>query len=176
LTREPGWDYERSVALTNMADLALVRDQPQLAAHLGRELEGQMRESRHVRSLTIARSNLVMALLACGDLAGARAMAELAWPMAPAWRLQPYLSVPLALLATLEDRPRDGPGLHGFARARLAEAGLKVEINEDRALRRTEALARAALGDARFEALHRVGESWPDERAGTAGLAPIDID
>jgi predicted ATPase/DNA-binding winged helix-turn-helix (wHTH) protein len=176
LTREPGWDYERGVALNNMADLALARDQPQLAAQLGRELEGQLRESRHVRSLTVARTNLATALLACGDLAGARAMAELAWPMAPAWRLQPYLGVSLALLATLEGRPRAGAALHGFALARLAEAGLKVEINEDRALRRTEMLARAALGDARFDALHRVGESWPDERAGTAGLARIDID
>ena len=176
LTREPGWDYERGVALINMADLALARDQPQLAAQRGRELEGQLRASRQLRSLTIARANLITALLACNDVAGARVMAELAWPLAPTWHLQPYIGVSLALLATLEGRPRAGAGLHGYARARLAEAGVTIEINEERALRRTEALARTALGDTRFDALQRVGESWPDDRAGAAGLARADID
>ena len=176
LTRAPGWDYERGVALNNMADLALALGQPQLAVQMGRELETQLRGSRHLRSLAIARANLVTALLACDDLRGARAMAELAWPMAAAWKLQPYLGVALALLSTLEGRPRAGAGLHGYARARLTEAGVHVETNEERALQRTEALARAALGDARFEALRRVGESWPDERAAAAGLARTDID
>lgn len=176
LTRAPGWDYERGVALSNMADLALALGQPRLAVQRGRELELQLRGSRHVRSLAIARSNLVTALLACDEVPGAREMAELAWPMAAAWRLQPYLGVALALLSTLEGRPRAGAGLHGYARARLAEAGVHVETNEDRALQRTETLAREVLGDTRFEVLHRVGESWPDERAGAVGLAPTDID
>ncbi len=72
-----------------MADLALALGQPQLAVQMGRELETQLRGSRHLRSLAIARANLVTALLACDDLRGARAMAELAWPMAAAWKLQP---------------------------------------------------------------------------------------
>jgi hypothetical protein len=175
LTRAPGWEYERGVALTNLADLALARGHTGQAVQIGRELEVQLRSTRHVRSLAIARTNLVTALLACDDVAGAREMAELGWPMATNWQLQPFWGVTLSLLAALEGRPRASAGLHGYAQARLAAAGVVAETNEARALQRGQALARAALGDAVVDALCRTGEAWSDEMAGAAGLARADI-
>jgi hypothetical protein len=175
LTRQPGWDYERSVALNNMADLALARGQPQLAAQRGRELEQQLRPTRQVRNLAIIRVNLVTALLACDEVAAAREMAALAWPMAVNWRLQPYCGAALSLLAALEGRPRASAALNGYAQARLAAAGVAVETNEANALKRAAGLARAALGDEVVQALHRAGEAWSDAHAGEVALATADL-
>ncbi len=175
LTRAPGWDYERGVALSNLADLALARGHPQLAAQMGRELELQSRGSRHVRTLAIARANLVTALLACDDIVGAREIAELGWPLAAPWQLQPYWGVSLALLAALENRPRACVSLLGYAGARMTAAGMAVQPNEAQAMKRAESVARAHIADAEFDALRQVGQSWPDERAGAAGLARVDI-
>jgi len=175
LTRAPGWEYDRGVALANLADLALARGDVAGAVAMGRELEAQLRESRHLRSLAVARANLAIALLAADEVSQARRVAEAGWPMAASWRLQPYWGVALSLLAALEDRPRAAAALLGYARGRLAEAGMVVEANEARTLDRAQALAEAALGDAACRALQDAGRLWADERAGAVALATSEL-
>ena len=173
LTSAPGWEEERSIALTNVADLTLARGDALASARMGEELERRLRGSRHVRSLAFTRINLLTALLACGDVAKARPVAAAVWPMVAPWRLLPYWGVATSLLAALEGRCTDSAGLQGYARAALESAGASIEINEERALQRAEALARKALGAAVFEARRAAGRSWDDEMAGSAGLGAL---
>lgn len=175
LTRVPGWEYDRSVVLSNMADLSLARGQVEQAVAMGRELEAQLRESRHLHSLAVARANLATALLAAGLTADARRMAELGWPMAEAWRLQPYWGVTLALLAAQECRPRAAAALLGYAQARQAAAGTVLETNEARAMAQARAIALSALGEAAFDILEHGGQGWADPRAGAVALARSDL-
>lgn len=174
LTREPGWEYDHVIVLTNMADLALVRGDVAQAVQLGRELERQLEDSRLLRSLTVARSNLAIALLAAGETAQVRAVAERGWPMAASWRLQPYWAVIFAGLAAQEGRVRSAAGLLGCAHARLAALGGEPEPNEARALAEAERLARAGLEPSAFDAQREAGAAWDDERLGAAGLARAD--
>ena len=175
LTRAPGWEYDRGVAMSNLADLVLARGDVTGAVALGRELEAQLCETRHLRSLAVARANLTIALLAADEPAEARRVAEAGWPMAASWRLQPYWGVALSLLAALEARPRAAAALLGYAHARLAGAGLTVEANEARTLARAQALAVAALGEAVCTALQDIGRQWADERAGAVALDTRDL-
>ena len=175
LTRVPGWEYDRSVALSNMADLALARGQVEQAVAMGRELEAELSGSRHPHSLAVARANLTTALLAAGHTAEARRMAELGWPMAESWRLQPYWGVTLALLAAQESRPRAAAALLGYAQARLAAAGMVLETNEARALAESRALALDALDETAFECLQSTGKGWTDEHAGSVALAQSEL-
>lgn len=175
LTRAPGWEYERNVALSNMADLALVRGRVADAVALGRELEARLLEARQPRSLAVARTNLAMALLAADATAEARTVAEVGWPLSAGWRLEMYWGVALALLAAQEGRPRTAALLQGYAQARLAASGASLEPNEAKALQRTREMAEPALGPALFEALGRQGRDWPDERVGPVALARTDL-
>ncbi len=174
LTREPGWEYDHVIVLTNMADLALVRGDVAEAVRLGRELEQQLEGSRLLRSLAVARSNLATALLAGGETAQARAVAERGWPMAASWGLQPYWAVVFAGLAAQEGRMRSAAALLGHAQVRMAALGGPPEPNEARAMAEAERIARAALGPTAFEAQREAGAGWDDQRLGAAGLASSD--
>jgi len=102
-------------------------------------------------------------------------MAELGWPMAESWRLQPYWGVTLALLAAQESRPRAAAALLGYAQARLAAAGMVLETNEARALAESRALALDALDETAFECLQSTGKGWTDEHAGSVALAQSEL-
>lgn len=175
LTRAPGWDYEHHVALSNMADLALVRGRMADAVALGRELEARLRGARQPRSLAVARTNLAMALLATGATAEARAVAEAGWPLSAGWRLEMYWGVALAQLAAQERRPRTAALLSGYAQARMAASGAPLEPNEAKALQHARELSEALLGATLFEALAQQGRDWPDDRVGPLALAATDL-
>ena len=175
LTHVSGWEYDRSVALSNMADLALARGQVEQAVAMGRELEAQLSGSRHPHSLAVARANLTTALLAAGRTEDARCMAELGWPMAESWRLQPYWGGTLAMLAAQERRPRAAAALLGYAQARLAAAGMGLETNEARTMTESRAMALAALGEDAVASLESTGRGWTDAHAGGVALATAEL-
>lgn len=176
LAEESGSELERCAVLTNLADLALANGNATEAVRLGRDLERQWRESRQTRSLATVRMNLTAALLACNDLPAARETAQAGWAMAPQFALQRYWSSSLALLAALESRVRACARLCGHSDETYATGGERREANEARSAARAEAIARLALSDSAFDALHLEGTQLTHEQSAALAFAHGDAE
>jgi len=116
-------------------------------------------------TLAFARNNLCAALLALDDCAGARPVAQAAWPQVVAFELQHSAAACLALLAALEGRPRAAARLLGYAQAIYAARAEAIEANERTSMERARALAAAVLGAAEFAAAHAAGARVGDAEA-----------
>jgi len=139
-----------SIAFGNLIDAELAGGDARGAAAAGAEFVSALMGTRHEYSLAYARLNLCAAWLALDDAAAARPVLAAAWPQSCRFELQHYAAAYLALLAALEARPRAAAALVGHTHARYTRRDEVLEINEAAALKRAEAFARAALGDAAF--------------------------
>lgn len=88
--------------------------------------------------------------------------------------LHRFWSDSTALLAALEGRPRAAARLVGYADAAYAARGTVRQPNEATARQRSDALARAALGDALFESLVAEGRQLRDEEVEVLAFARDD--
>ena len=174
LADQTGSKLEAYSVRMNLADFALANGNASEAVRLGRELERDQIDSRDIRSLGNLRVNLTAALLAWDDLAAARETARIGWPSAAQLALQPQWADALTLLAALEGRLPTSARLRGHGDAAYAAKAEQRETNELRSVARAEALARAALGDAGFEALRREGAQLSHEQAGALAFACSD--
>ncbi len=132
------------------------------AADLGRALIESLRNTRHEFSRAFACINLLAALLAQGDAAQARPVAEAAWSTAAAFELQHAAAAYLALLCALEGRCRAAVKLAAYSEAIYAARQEAREQNETAATARAQSLARKALDDAAFTRLQREGAALRD--------------
>ncbi len=160
--------------LANLADLALARGQVDQAVAHGTVLEQRLRGTRHQMNLAFARVNLAGALLAQGALARARDMAQAGWPMAATFDVREYWADNLALLAALEDRPRDAARLRGYGDALYAAIGSTRQANEARAAEQARGLARDALGEHEVARLMAEGAGLRDEEIAALAFGLAD--
>ena len=128
-----------------------------------------LQRARDEYALLLARANLVAALLAQGDVAAARPVAEAGWAQASGFDSQAFYGDYLALMAALECRWTAAARLAGYATAAYARQDAPRWPNEARAFERTAGLTRAALGGATFESLVAEGAQLADCQI--AGLA-----
>jgi hypothetical protein len=151
-----------AIATGNLIDAELAAGDAQGAARTGAALVESLLGTRHEYSLAFARINLLAALLALGDCARARPVAQAAWARAAAFDLQHATAAYLALLAALEGRARAAAQLAGYSEAIYAARAEAREANETSATDRARTLAAAALGEAEFARLHDEGGGLRD--------------
>jgi hypothetical protein len=123
------------------------------------ELVAALQHTRDEYSLAFARLNLSAAWLALDRLTDARSVMQAAWSPAVCFELQHCAGAYLALLASLEGRAEAAARLIGYAEALYTAREEMCEKNEQAALGRAGACARAALGDGEFERLRTEGAS-----------------
>jgi len=174
LSEQVGSQGDRDAVRNNLAELALANGNAAEAVRQGRELEHDWSGSRDIRSLATARMNLTAALLACDDVSAARETAQRGWPLAAQFALQPYWVDSLALLAALEGRARASACLRGHSDAGYAAIAEQREATQMRSAARAEAISRAALGDAAYEALRLEGAQLSHEQAGVLAFEHSD--
>jgi hypothetical protein len=107
LDRERG--SHASIAVGNLIDAELAAGHAGEAASLGAALVATLEGTRHEYALSFARVILLAALLAQGDTARARPVAEAAWAKAPPFDLQHAAGAYLALLARARKAARAPP-------------------------------------------------------------------
>jgi hypothetical protein len=171
-----GIDSSRLQALHSLANAEQIAGDavaalPRLleAVAIGRRL--RMRATLHAFLLP----NLVAAHLALGDAAAARAAAVEGWPHARAQDAEAWWADHLALLAAREGRPRTAARLLGLADVGYARLGDGRQALELQAAAAAEAVVRAALGDAVFEALRTDGgDPAAAARVEADALATVD--
>jgi len=145
-----------------LIDAELAAGHAEAATSLGIELVESLRGTRHEYSLAFARINLLAALLAQGDAARARPVAQQAWARADAFELQHAAAAYLALLAALESRPRAAVQLAAYSQALYAARDESREQNETTATLRALQLVRHLLDDATFARLQAEGAALRD--------------
>jgi hypothetical protein len=134
-----------SIALNNLAYIALAVGQVDEAVTSGRALVQALAGTRRQWTLVMARINLMAALLEKEHLAEARAIGEQCWPQAELHDVRAEMADYLALLAALEHRPRSALRLAGYSDAAYAARDATRQDIEQRAVQRAERLARARL-------------------------------
>ena len=147
-----------NAALGNLADLALMAGDAAEAVRLGRDLLARLRP-RDAATRAIALSNLVHALLAQGDDAGARHSAEamVAVLSQMDFCFQVYFADALALLAAREARWQAAATLLGHGQAQYAAQQQTREMNEQRAHQAAVEAVAAHCTPAQIEAWHHEG-------------------
>jgi hypothetical protein len=139
-------------ALRNsLVDSELAAGEVTAAVASGRALVEDLQLARDEYALVMARANLVAALLAQGDVAAARPVAEAGWAQAVGFDVQAAYADYLSLMAALERRWPAAARLAGYATADYARQNSPRWPTEARAFERATALARAALGPAEFD-------------------------
>jgi hypothetical protein len=145
-------------ALNGLADIELQLGRfGDAAAHLEEAAALALRKGQHGDRWSFILANLTAARLMQGDPAGARRVATEAWPQVRELDADAWWADHLALLAALEGRPRHAALLLGLADAAYRRIRDGRHELETRNAGQAELLSRAALGDARFEALRAAG-------------------
>lgn len=155
-----------AVMLANLIDAELAQGDVDAAVRSGRALVARLSGSRNERDLAFARVNLAAALLAQGDAAAAREIAQVGWPQGRRFGLQPYWADYLSLLAALQGRPRCAARLAAFADAAYRARGEERTGNEALAAARARSSMHAGLagqGAPLLERLRNEGESLHEE-------------
>ena len=164
-------DRERhDVLLLNLIDMEMAMGRLDDAIRHGEELVARLRGSRFLELMAIALHNLAAAFIARGSLAQARKVIAQGLSLATDHSLTAEWADHLALLAVQEGRPRDAARLLGYGDARYEERGSTRTTNEAAAAARAESLARAACGDAAFEAERRRGRGATEPEVPVLGL------
>ena len=117
---------------------------------------------------------LVLALLALEETRRARALLPEVWVIALRLRAHALISDLPALLAALEGRPRAAARLAGYADNAYAMRSTARFATDMAARDRCHALARAALGDASFDALVAQGRALRDDEVAELAFADTD--
>lgn len=164
-----------AISTGNLIDAELAAGDARSAARSGAALVEWLRGTRHEYALAFARINLMAALLALGDCAQARTIAQAAWEKAPAFEVQHAAAAYLALLAALEHRPRAAAQLVGYSEALYAARDEVRETNETDATDRARTLAAAALGDAAFDRLCAAGAKLRDAEIRAIAFMTADV-
>ncbi len=144
------------------------------ALRIGEQALARLAGSRDEWSRMMVMANLALVRLSLDDVARARPLLEAVWPLALRWDMHVLCADSPALLAALEGRPRTAARLVGYADAACATRDLIRHPNEAAMRTRTEALLRAALGDADFEALHAEGRTLRDGQVQALAFAAVD--
>jgi predicted ATPase/DNA-binding winged helix-turn-helix (wHTH) protein len=152
----------------NLVDFELAAGNAVAAATIGKDLVASLERARDEHTLTSARAVLAAALLALGDCAQARLVAQAGWPKAARFDMQPEWADYLALLAALEVRPQVAAQLMGYSDAAYRALDAGREGNAAVAVDRARALVLAALGPAEYDRLHAEGAALRD-----ADIAPL---
>jgi predicted ATPase/DNA-binding winged helix-turn-helix (wHTH) protein len=121
-------------------------------------LQERLRRTRNDHDLTFVLGSLTVALLGKDEVAGARRVAQEAWPLAVAQDTTIAFNCCLPLLAVLESRFAESAMLFGYAEAADPD-GLAQDATSVRAMAKAQLLAREHLGSERFEALRLEGAS-----------------
>ena len=166
-----------AVMLANLIDAELAQGDVEAAVRDGRALVARLAASRDERDLAFARVNLAAALLAHGDAAAAREVAQQGWPQGRRYGLQPYWADYLSLLAALEGRVRRAARLAAFADASYRTRREERGGNEAAAAARVRSLLEVALagaGTPLIERLRREGESLAEEEIAAQAFGTDD--
>jgi len=162
--------------LSSLADTELAAGRVDDAVRHGVALEQRLKGTRHQTALAYARVGLIGALLAQGSLEAARAMSPQAWPLAVQFDIKYQLADNLALLAALEQRASAAAKLLGYANAGYVAYGLVRQTTETRAAERADALAKALVGQQKFDRLASEGARLGDGDVLPTALAQTDGD
>jgi predicted ATPase/DNA-binding winged helix-turn-helix (wHTH) protein len=162
--------------LSSLADTELAAGRVDDAVRHGVALEQRLKGTRHQTALAYARVGLIGALLAQGSLEAARAMSPQAWPLAVQFDIKYQLADNLALLAALEQRASAAAKLLGYANAGYIAYGLVRQTTETRAAERADALAKALVGQQKFDRLVSEGAGLGDGDVLPTALAQADGD
>jgi hypothetical protein len=92
------------------------------------------------------------------------------------FELQHYAAAYLALLASMEGRPRTAARLIGYAEALYAAREEAREKNEQVAMERAGATACQALGDDEFERLRAEGAALPHTVVAALAFGDRDVE
>jgi predicted ATPase/DNA-binding winged helix-turn-helix (wHTH) protein len=144
----------------------------------GLPLLEQLQGTRNEDALGICSRAVVNVLLANGDLARARPLAQVGWRQdAARIPLVAHAAWPdlLALLAALESRPRAAAKLLGLGDAGWTRSGRKRGATTLTAIQRAESIARGALGDETFAQLRHEGALVRREDVDAIAFAAGDI-
>jgi predicted ATPase/DNA-binding winged helix-turn-helix (wHTH) protein len=167
-----------SIALNNLAYVALAVGHVDEAVASGRALIEALSGTRRQWTLAIARINLMAALLEKDEAAEARAIAAQCWPQAELYDVRAEMADYLALLAALEHRPRSALRLAGYSDAAYAARDATRQDIEQRAVQRAERLARAQLAagldDAACDRLKAAGAALGLEEIAAAAFGTAD--
>jgi len=163
-----------AISTGNLIDAELAAGDAQGAARSGTALVEWLQGTRHEYALAFARINLVGALLALGDCARARIVAQAAWAKAPAFEVQHAAAAYLALLAALESRPLAAAQLVGYSEAIYAARDEVREANETAATDRARTLATSVLGQPAFDRAYAAGAQLRDAEIEAIAFARTD--
>ena len=144
----------------------------------GLPLLEQLQGTRNETALDNCRRAVVTALLAHGDLAHARSLAQEGWRQDVARiPLLAHAAWPdlLALLAALESRPRAAAKLLGWGDAGWARSGRERGATTRGLVQRAESIASDALGDETFAQLRREGAHLGRDDVDAIAFAVEDI-
>jgi hypothetical protein len=147
---------------SNLVDVELGAGETDAAVASGTALVVLLQLARDEYALLLARANLVAALLAKGDAAAARPVAEAGWAQAIGFDSQSFYADYLTLLAAMEGRWTTAARLAGYATACYARQNSPRWPNEARAFERATGMTRSALGDESFELLSGEGTHLAD--------------
>ena len=161
-----GVDGALSVALVNLADIALALGDVPEAIRLGRELVARLRQGRNRHDLGWALGNLTGALVAAGSLDEAERSGQEALSLMRMENYAAWLFDPLGLLAALRGRWWEAAWLLGHGDAARAANIIPREPTEAMAYERAMVLLRCELGD----------EPLAQALAHGRGLGPTEAD
>ena len=131
--------------------------------------------ARDEHALAIARVNLMAALLAQGDTAAARPVAEAGWTQAAGFALQAVYADYLGLMAALEQRWHAAARLAGYAAFTYARQNSVRWPNEKHAFERTAELIRSALAPSEFERLMADGHLLRDAQIADIAFTGLGV-
>ena len=159
----------------NMADAEIAAGEIASAIASGHALVGLLRFARDEHALAIARVNLMAALLAQGDTAAARPVAEAGWTQAAGFALQAVYADYLGLMAALEQRWHAAARLAGYAAFTYARQNSVRWPNEKHAFERTAELIRSALAPSEFERLMADGHLLRDAQIADMAFTGLGV-
>ncbi|MCW5632910.1 MAG: helix-turn-helix transcriptional regulator [Rubrivivax sp.] len=159
-----------------LIDVLVGAGDAEAAVREGEALLAAVEGTREEYAIAGGRANLTEALVALGDTARARSVAQAGWAMIVRHEMQGATAPHLALLAALEGRMRAAAMLIGFADADYAARRTTPHPCEAMHARRAMDLAVAVLGEAEFQRRSAAGRSLDVSRAGAVAFAGADVD
>lgn len=165
--------------LGNQVPILLQAGRIDEAIQIALQLTGRAPGARSRGMLRHNLNKLIRAYLAKGATHEARDGLVALWPMAQQHDMQAAFADNAALLAALDQRPRDALALAGYADAALAASGTRRLATEQQMTDRVDRLARATLAaptgagldDTALDALRAAGAALPEAAMLTLALA-----
>ncbi|HSI49571.1 MAG TPA: winged helix-turn-helix domain-containing protein [Ideonella sp.] len=154
-----------TMVLFNLVDGELTTGDAEAAVRTAQGLLDSLQGLRDSHRFTMmVQMNLAAALLRLARCAEARALLESGWPVSLRFEWYPSYADHLSLLLAMEGRPELAARVLGYADAAVAREAQIRHASEIDSVRRTTALAGAALGEAVFQQLRQQGQALADEQ------------